>query len=373
MIVCPQCKRVTALQSFCQYCRYPISVQRLIEFSSADYVHLLTDLRSVLLKVSKACFNDPFLDQAYHETFNLHWLRPESALFSFLTIKAIRNYRELLTYPTLDLGCGDGTFSAILFGGQFHDYADNYGSVDLNKTDVHDHYTGSQKGILRIAPAKIGFGVDIKASAIANAWDLNVYDRLEVGDLRQLPFEDKCVNSVFSNVIDDIKEEDLPAVFAEIHRVLTVQGLVAFTSPTEHFRPGLFYYPKVQEALKENRLDAAEKFARYHRGRWEWQPRSKRFWHEFLSHRSFEMVAYEPVLEEEALKFWDTGFRPYFPVLASLREQLESAGLLREAKSIVVEIMKKFCFDVASLPPQPKPAFALIVARTTSRLPAGDD
>lgn len=363
MTKCPVCKKPTGDGNFCIFCRYPVNVIRLLDFSKDDYMTLLSDLHNVLLKFNKVSFNDPYLDQAYHELLSFNWLRPEAALFSFMMLKSISKYKEHLKYPTLDLGCGDGTFTTILFGGQFQSIADNYGSVDLTKTDLYDHYTRYQKNILRKKPEKIGFGVDIKPNSIENTKDLDVYDHLEVGDIRNLPFEDRCVNSVFSNVIDDIEEEDLPNVFKEIRRVLKDQGIVMFTSPTENYRLGLYYHPKAQEASKRNNTKEAEKFAQYDRGRSEWQPRSKEFWQKFLSDHSFELLAYEPFLSEELLKFWDTGFRPYFPILLTIKEQLADNEVLLETKNVIVELMKNYFFGFTNLDLQSKSTFALIIAK----------
>jgi SAM-dependent methyltransferase len=357
------CKREAGDGNFCIYCRYPVNVKRLLDFSKDDHVTLLSDLYDVIVKFNNFSFNDSYLDQAYHELVSFNWLRPENALFSFKMLKAISRHKDHLKYPMLDLGCGDGTFTTILFGGRFQPIADNYGSVDLEKTDIYDHSNGYQKNILSKRPEKFGYGVDIKPSSVENAKHLGVYDRLEIGDIRRLPFEAKCCSSAFSNMTNDIEEEDLSSVFAEIHRVLKKKGVVMFSSPTEHFRSGLYYHPKAQDALISNKTEEAEKFMEFDRGRSAWQPRSRGFWDKFLRKHSFDLLAYEPFFNIELLKFWDTGFRPYFPYLLRVKQELLENGMLLETKKILVEIMKSYFFGFANPRRKTKPTFALIIAR----------
>lgn len=92
MTKCSVCKKPAGDGNFCIFCRYPVNVIRLLDFSKDDYVTLLSDLHKVLLKFNKVSFNDPYLDQAYHELLSFNWLRPEAALFSFMMLKSISRY-----------------------------------------------------------------------------------------------------------------------------------------------------------------------------------------------------------------------------------------------------------------------------------------
>lgn len=46
---------------------------------------------------------------------NAYWLRPETALWRTLDVKSMRDFR--FESPSLDLGCGDGTFAFLALGG----------------------------------------------------------------------------------------------------------------------------------------------------------------------------------------------------------------------------------------------------------------
>lgn len=48
---------------------------------------------------------------------NAYWIRPESALWRALDVRSMKNFQ--FESPSLDLGCGDGTFSFLRGGGYF--------------------------------------------------------------------------------------------------------------------------------------------------------------------------------------------------------------------------------------------------------------
>lgn len=48
---------------------------------------------------------------------NAYWLRPETALWRTLDVESMKGFE--FAAPSLDLGCGDGTFSFIRGGGEY--------------------------------------------------------------------------------------------------------------------------------------------------------------------------------------------------------------------------------------------------------------
>ena len=363
MINCPVCKQENENEFFCVNCRFPLNVKRLKDFTAADLEIQRDNLLEMMKSSSSIDLDDDYLKQVYHEFFNFNWLRPESALYNYMMVKELTPYKKFLKYPLLDLGCGDGVFTSILFGGQVNPLIDGYGFVNLEQTDIYNNYTGSQKNILIKKPQKIGIGIDIKENSINNAKDLGVYDDLKVGDIRSLPFEKESMASAYSNMIDDIKNKDLHQVFTEVKRVLKKEGYFIFTSPTEFFRESLFYYPKSIELVKSGELEEAQKMIQYDRGRSEWEPRSKEFWENVLSQNSFKMVNYIPFLDETLLKFWDVGFRPLFPDFFSVRKLLQQERKLSIVKPIIVEMMKNYFYKYTEVDLKNRPTFAIIIAQ----------
>jgi hypothetical protein len=53
----------------------------------------------------------------FHQLLNAFWLRPETAMWREVDIRAMASFE--FRSPSLDLGCGDGLFSFIRAGGHF--------------------------------------------------------------------------------------------------------------------------------------------------------------------------------------------------------------------------------------------------------------
>jgi len=366
---CPVCKKeisVTDEDTFCPDCRFPINIKKLIDFDDNDIKNFASHLIDVSAPFNTINISDPRLKNAFDQLFSLNWLRPESALYSYLQIKALVKNWDYFKYPTLDLGCGDGIFTTVLFNGEFSSDADYYGSIDLNQTDVFNKYTEFQKTILKRKPMPIGSGIDIKPTAIKKAQDLGVYDKLEKGDVRSLPFSDKSMNTIYTNMIDDIKNVDIPKVLDECHRVLD-SGYLIFSTPTENFRNCLYYYPKVKELIKEGKISEAEKFVAYDRKRSAWEPRSQGYWEQKLKNSGFELVKWEPFFYKEHLMYWDVGFRPFFPVLMKIRQDLKGKEYFVEFKKVILEIIKNYYYNFIKNVNSETETFVIVIAKKVKK------
>ncbi|MCH8851166.1 MAG: class I SAM-dependent methyltransferase [Planctomycetes bacterium] len=108
-------------------------------------------------------------------------------------------YAELeLPEPTLDIGCGDGTFVEAL------------------------------------RPAGSWTGIDLLPAKAREAGHRNAYQRVATADAKHLPFPDETFGSVVSNsTLEHIREVE--PVLREIHRVLRPGGVIALTFPSELF------------------------------------------------------------------------------------------------------------------------------------------
>lgn len=351
MIKCPICKKENPQSiDFCRHCRYPISIKKIDELSKEDLLVSLSSFLEVIGKKRKLLFKDKELEQVYDELLALNWLRPESALFRFIETKILLGLKDkYLKYPTLDLGCGDGLFTAILFGARLNKNYDAYQSVDFKQKDIYNSYTKLPDDFLEKKPLKIGFGIDIKEKAAAKAKELNVYDEVKAGDIRELPFENGSVNSVFSNMINDIKEEDLGPVFKEANRVLKKGGYFIFTSPTPRFKEFLFYYNKNKKELD--------------RGRSKWQGRQLPFWKKLFKENSFQLIEYIEYGDVDMVQFWDTGFRPFFHYLMALRNILKKNDIYLSVKNVFLEIFREYLFKYTKGQISQKGAFSMIVAK----------
>lgn len=349
-INCPICKNVNSSDDyFCGHCRYPINVKNINSLSKADLKLSLLDLSGVMDKVRKPLFKDKEVEQIYDELLSLNWLRPESAVVRFIEAEILFGFKKYLKYPVLDLGCGDGLFTSILFGGRINKMYDAYQSVDFSQKDVYNSYTKLPADFIETKPGKIGFGMDIKKNAMRKAKELNVYDEVRKGDVRKIPFDNELVNSVFSNMIDDINEKDLNSVFKQVHRVLKKGGHFVFTSPTERFREFLYYFNKGQKQRD--------------RGRSAWQPRSLSLWKKIFKKTSFEEIEVVEYGDTLMMHLWDTGFRPFFYHLMGVRKMLKDSKCYLPLKTIFLEMAREYFLKYVKGQVSKKGAFRIIIAR----------
>ena len=281
-----------------------------------------------------------YLDQLYNEYFHMNWLRPETALYYFYLSKAMYKFMYHFKQPILDLGCGDGTFMTTFFGGIFDKKTDSYRNVNLNKKDIYDNFAPLKDDIVFHKPTERLYGLDIRENLVKTARDLKTYKLVKTGDVREIPYKNKFFNTVYCNMINDIKNEYLSKVFSEIYRVLKDNGFLIFTTPTEDFLDCLYYKKTV------------------------WTVRPISFWKKFLKEEGFEPVAYEPFMDEKLLKFWDTGFRPYFKDLLKI---VRKNKCIPELKTVYVEILKNYFFDYVNRPLEGKIGFILVVAKKVNK------
>lgn len=362
---CPICKkRVLSGANFCTNCRYPINVKKISKFDKNELVIQLSSLFNVIIGDSKPLFHNKELNEIYNELFFLNWLRPETVLLYFIEARILLDFKnKYLKYPILDLGCGEGLFTSILFGARLNKNYDAYEAIDFNKSDVYNAYTKIPKDFLKTKPSPIGFGVDLKENAVLKAKDIKVYDKVKVGDARKLPFESRSVNSVFSNMIDDIKGEDLERVFKEVNRVLKNKGYFVFTTPNERFRKYLFYYNKARLSKAKGKIDKYKFFSVLDMGRSEWESRPLSLWKKLFKKTSFELIQHIEYADKNILQLWDTGFRPFFKYLMESRNILRKNNMLLDVKKIWVEIMKKYFFQYVGNKSSKNGSFSIIVAK----------
>lgn len=362
---CPSCKKKTPSRAnFCTQCRYPIGIKKITAVTAAERSSQLANLFEVITKSDQPAFDDKKKNQLYDDMLSLHWLRPESALFGFLEIQLLRGLKKkYLRYPTLDLGCGDGLHTALLFGAKINKKYDAYEAIDFSKSDVYDTYTKTPRDLFETMPTRIGFGIDIKKSAVQKAERSGIYNAVTLGDVRKLPFRENSVRSVFSNMIDDVKREDLEQTFREVQRVLKSSGYFVFTTPTERFRESLWYYNKARRSKQKGDADTYRLFTTLDRGRSDWEPRPMSLWLNLFKKTSFKLIKRVGYVDEQALQFWDTGFRPFFHYLMEIRDRLRKNDLVLPVKKIWVEIMKQWLWHYAKQPLSKRGTFSVIVAK----------
>lgn len=358
--LCPvcQCKNKANL-SFCSNCRYPLGVKRLDEVNTKELIVHLESLQKVMQAQKPSCFDDKELERLYDEFFHLDWLRPESAIIRFVRARIMTKLRDrYLPYPMLDLGCGDGVYTSILFGAQLNRDYDAYEDVDFTQSDIYNSFRAKAADRVVQRSDPIGCGVDIKESMVNRANALGCYDEVVVGDIRNVPYPKENFSSVYCSMVDDIDTKDLFGLFGEVNRLLDVGGFFMFTTPTEHFREFLHY---INAAETESDEDLASIYRSLDRGRSEWESRPRDTWEPLLASTGFEMVEYIEYGSREMMQFWDTGFRVAFKYLMTFRSLLVADQMNGVVKNLIVDMLKNYLKRFTDEVEQG--AFAIIVAK----------
>jgi len=128
--------------------------------------------------------------------------------------------------PILDLGCGDGTFTAVALQGRH-----------------------------------VRCGLDISKVNFGAARRMAIYNDLEVYDGQHFPFIDQCFSTILSNcVLEHVN--GLPQVLSECFRVLRPGGRLIFTVPSENYDEMLFFKQYYEQL---GLSDKAAEHIEYHR------------------------------------------------------------------------------------------------------------
>jgi ubiquinone/menaquinone biosynthesis C-methylase UbiE len=134
-----------------------------------------------------------------------NYFKPHIALFGAFSLRAFRDSGFQFCSPTLDMGCGDGLYGAMLMS-----LLDPQGSL---------------------------VGIDYSVTALSRAAkrQSSPYIALLRGDVQQLPFENASFRTVFANGV--LAAVPVPqSAMAEAYRVLRSGGEFCFTVRTHQFR-----------------------------------------------------------------------------------------------------------------------------------------
>ena len=135
-----------------------------------------------------------------------YYYKPMLAFSNSFSLRAFRTARLQLEGPVLDVGCGDGTFGAMLkrvVGSTGHTTG-----IDLNSDALH--------------------------KARRNPWQ--PYSALVLGDATELPFTDGVFQTVIANGSITGMGPSFASALREILRVLASDGQFYCTVPTMLFR-----------------------------------------------------------------------------------------------------------------------------------------
>lgn len=182
---------------------------------------------------------DQRLDKLLESFSELYWLKPVDIVCDAVTAYHIQRMIKNDDI-TLDLGCGDGLFSTLMFGGRLPIEYDRY----LNVKPQHQKMGENQEADIYSSPMKvkylsekpyrkINFGLDLKDYHIDVAESLGTYEKLIKGSFENIPLENERVDKVFS-AFAFYWGDDLPQQTNEVFRVLKKGGEFIVNLPSEY-------------------------------------------------------------------------------------------------------------------------------------------
>lgn len=264
------------------------------------------------------------------QLLSVYWLRPETALWREIDIRTMGAFE--MSSPSLDLGCGDGTFSFIRADGKFESGYDAFRSVSqldkfFQNVDVFDSYNES----LSVAVAKkpqyqIDVGFDHKVNLLKKAGQLGLYGALKQGDANQpLPFPEAMFNSVFSNIVYWLDSPQ--AAISEISRILKPGGRACVMLPNVTF-PQFSFYNQLYVKGGDSRWKFLEMLDR---GRFAdniRQAKSLAEWQAMFEQAGLKIERHHAHLSKLTIQAWDIGLRPLFPVLLEMANEVPAEKFL---------------------------------------------
>ncbi len=201
------------------------------------------------------------------------YMYPSCALWRGIELNLLSKLDHHQNSTILDLGCGDGYFTLLLF-------------KDKN--------------------LKIKAGIDISKKYIHRAEKLNVrrqiYKTLEVANAHNLPYKEKSFSTVFSNCsIEHVL--DLEKALREVYRVLEDNGRFIFTVPSPFFGKYSYIYSFFE---KKKLFKIATSYVNYVNSKLAhhncFDPN---IWKERLKSAEFELVEYRYYITAEVSKVFD--------------------------------------------------------------------
>ncbi len=370
-VLCSICGRPNSAEVvFCVGCVAPLRVQKLADLDSADLQLSLQNLLETLLGgwcAHGTVANPQGADELLRSYLTAFWLRPESALLQYAEARIVQEMLDQVwATPFLDIGCGNGVSTSLLLGWQFSDEVDVYYDLDLEAVDIYDALPqrALRAGIVKRG-RPIGYGVDIKRSMVERAKLLGTFECVLQADAASLPLDKGEIGCVYSNVIRDFDDEMLEIVLSECALVLRPGGHLIISSPTEEYRDKLFYFPRAVRLEDQGNHDMADQYMRLDRGRSAFcqQQISLSDWERRLACAGFDLRETVTFAPKPMLELWDTGLRPFSPLLMSWVRALQHDGTFLPIKRAVVSALEALLYPYAAASRSQDGGFRVLLAR----------
>ncbi len=184
-----------------------------------------------------------------------YWFSPQDIIFRSTEAKVWAD--QQFQQPVLDIGCGDGGITEIVFSHQI----------------------------------PLDVGIDNNRLVIAKAKSRKIYKRVLLADATQLPFKANSFSTVISNSTFEHIQHDLKAV-AEVSRVLRKGGKFIFTVPLPQFEKMILKF-----STKDRLQSINNRLSHFHY-------RSLGEWEKLLAARKMSAVEHKYYFPNKIMNKW---------------------------------------------------------------------
>lgn len=259
----------------------------------------------------------------------LYWLKPVDIVWDSVNayhIQKMINDNDTL----LDLGCGDGLCSALMFGGKLPIEYDRFLNVKPTSQKIQEEQFGDiysdpveSKYLEKEAKRKIEYALELKEHHIKVAKSLNLYDEIKQGRFENIPFQNKLVDKVFS-IFAFYWGDDMDRQMHEVYNVLKDDGEFIVNLPSEHLYDMHLAKKMSDESNISNELkDFYEEMDGGRRKLTTRYSKSIPEWKEYFKKYNFEIEEVIPVVNEVMFTMQDISQRPFLPAFFKMAESEE--------------------------------------------------
>jgi SAM-dependent methyltransferase len=273
------------------------------------------------------------------KSLNIYWLRPETALLLTLQYDKIKN-EDLSKGMSLDIGCGDGTFSFLLMGGEFNKNFDDYQSIKVTDEyydgkDMFDHFKKEEyfPVIDKRPDTKIDVAIDFNESMIQKARSLELYNQIIKHDMgTTFPFSEGTFDTItgFNSLP---YSSNLHKTFQEIYRVAKEGSKIYTFLSGDKMKQYRFY-----NLYKDHHQMWAYYIDRGRRGYGGEGVHLLSYdeYKDIIENAGLSIKKHEYFISTGCYKAWDIGFRLIFPMLKKMLDKVPKSEV-GEVKDFWVE------------------------------------
>jgi SAM-dependent methyltransferase len=275
-----------------------------------------------------------FSSQILKNFLSIYWIRPETAFWRTLDVLQMKSIK--FKKPIIDIGCGDGSFSFINFGGKVDLSFDVYRSIKdtsgfFKGVDIHNQSIHIKPKIIHQAKMKIDVGLDWKENLLKKANEFKLYDKFVQHDSNKpFPFEDEQFETIFSNTFYWIN--NIENILKEAKRICAQNGKIVIFVPDKKFKDSLIYnqflkgghtWAKILDRGIYNNIKHCYTLSK---------------WKTIFSKVGLKIEHHSNYATENLTKIWSIGMRPYSPFIIEMANKLKLSDRTKIKEKVISEI-----------------------------------